>query len=124
MQEPEQREIRSVISHGNFKETYLQMALPISSAKDEDTPALDALSHILGGGEASRLVQKVKLEKGLVNSISASSYTPKDPGLFIIGATLPAENVEKAIEGHSGRSDSFENRRGDRGGTPSCQGEC
>jgi zinc protease len=98
LQESEQRGSRTVISHGNFKETYLQIALPISSAKDEDTPALDALSQILGGGESSRLVQKVKLEKALVHSIYASSYTPKDPGLFIIGATLPAENVERAIE--------------------------
>ena len=98
IQESEQRGSRTVISHGNFKETYLQIALPISSAKDEDTPALDALSQILGGGESSRLVQKVKLEKALVHSIYASSYTPKDPGLFIIGATLPAENVERAIE--------------------------
>jgi zinc protease len=40
----------------------------------------------------------VKLEKGLVNSISASSFTPKDPGAFIVGATLPAENLEKAVE--------------------------
>ncbi len=98
VEEPAKKEFRSVISYGNFKETYLQMAVPISSVKDEDTPALDALSHILGGGEASRLVQKVKLEKGLVHSISASSFTPKDPGAFIIGATLPAENLEKAVE--------------------------
>ncbi len=98
MQEPEQMGVRSVISHGNFKETYLQVAFPISSATHEDTPGLDVLSYILGGGEASRMVQKIKLEKGLANSISASSFTPKDPGLFIIGATLPAENVEKASE--------------------------
>jgi len=98
VEEPAKKEFRSVISYGNFKETYFQMAVPISSVKDEDTPALDALSHILGGGEASRLVQKVKLEKGLVHSISASSYTPKDPGAFIIGATLPPENLEKAVE--------------------------
>jgi zinc protease len=98
VEEPVLIEVRPVISYGNFNETYLQIAFPISSAKDGDTPALDALSHILGGGEPSRLVQKVKLEKGLVNTISASSYTPKDSGLFIIGATLPAENVEKAIE--------------------------
>jgi outer membrane murein-binding lipoprotein Lpp len=39
-----------------------------------------------------------KLEKGLANSISASSFTPKDPGAFIVGATLPAENLEKAME--------------------------
>jgi zinc protease len=66
MEEPEQAGVRSVISHGSFRETYLQIAFPISSAKDEETPALDVLSHILGGGEASRFVQKVKLEKGLV----------------------------------------------------------
>ena len=97
-EEPEQIGVRSVISHENFKETYMQIAFPIPSATHEDTPGLDLLSHILGGGEASRLVQKVKLEKGLVHSISASSFTPKDPGLFIIGTTLPAENVEKASE--------------------------
>ena len=95
--EPSQKETRSIVSYGNLKETYLQIALPISSARDEDTPALDVLSQVLGGGESSRLVQKVKLEKGLVHSIYASSYTPKDPGALIIGATLPAENVERAV---------------------------
>lgn len=98
LKEPEQKGIRSNLTFGNFKETYLQMAVPITSVTHEDTPGLDVLEQILGGGETSRLVQKVKLEKGLVHSISASSYTPKDPGLFIIGATLPAENLEKAIE--------------------------
>jgi zinc protease len=44
------------------------------------------------------LVQKVKLEKGIVNSVSTSSFTPKDPGVFLIEATLPAENLEKAIQ--------------------------
>ena len=98
IEEPGQIGVRSIISHGNFKETYLQIAFPIPSATHEDTPGLDLLSHILGRGEASRLVQRIKLEKGLVNSISASSFTPRDPGLFIIGATLPAENVEKTSE--------------------------
>jgi zinc protease len=98
VEEPEQMGVRSIISHGNFKETYLHIAFPIPSAKHEDTPALDALSHILGGGEASRLVQRVKLEKGLVHSISSSSFTPKDPGAFIIETTLVAENIDKALE--------------------------
>jgi len=98
IEEKGKKEFRPVVSQGNFKETYLQMAVPIPSVKHEDTPALDALSYILGGGEASRLVQKVKLEKGLANSISASSFTPKDPGAFIVGATLPVENLEKAME--------------------------
>ncbi len=98
MKEPEQKGVRSHLTFGNFKETYLQMAVPISSVTHEDTPGLDVIEQILGGGETSRLVQKVKLEKGLVHSISASAYTPKDPGLFIIGATLKAENLERAVE--------------------------
>ena len=40
----------------------------------------------------------MKLEKQLVHSISSSSFTPRDRGAFIIGATLRPENVEKAIE--------------------------
>jgi len=98
LREPDQKEIRSNLTFGNFKETYLQMAIPISSVTHEDAPCLDVIEQVLGGGETSRLVQKVKLEKGLVHSISASAYTPKDPGLFIIGATLQAENLERAVE--------------------------
>jgi zinc protease len=98
VEEPEQTEFRSVISFGHFKETYLQIAFPIPSGTHVDTPPLDALSHILTGGEASRLIQKVKLEKGLVHSISASSHTPRDPGSFIIRATLLPENIEEAIK--------------------------
>ena len=49
-EEPEPQETQSVVSYGNFKETYLQLAVPITSAMDDETPALDALAHILGGG--------------------------------------------------------------------------
>lgn len=98
VKEPEQRETRLKLTFGNIKDTYLQMAVPISSAVHEDTPGLDVFAQILGGGETSRLVQNVKLEKGLVHTIYASSYTPKESGVFLIGATLPAENVEKAVE--------------------------
>jgi zinc protease len=98
IEEPVSMEVHPVITYGNFKETYLHIAFRIPSVSHEDTPALDALAQVLGGGEASRLVQRIKLEKKLVHSIYASSFTPKDPGLFIIGATLPAEQVEKTIE--------------------------
>jgi zinc protease len=96
--EPEQKGARSSATSGNFRETYLHLAVPIPSVTHEDTPGLDVLAQVLGGGETSRLVQKVKLEKGLVHSISASSYTPKDPGLFFIEATLSAENLGRAVE--------------------------
>lgn len=96
--EPEQRSVRSKLTAGKYQETYLQMAVPIPPFTHPDTAGLEMLEQLLGGGETSRLVQRVKLELGLVHSISASSYSPKDPGLFIIGATLQAENVGRAIE--------------------------
>lgn len=96
--EPTLKEVRSDLSYGSFKEAYLHIAFPGTSLLHEDTPVLDALAHLLGRGEASHLVQKVKLEKGLVHSISASSYTPKDPGGFFIEATLDPEKIEKALE--------------------------
>lgn len=96
--EPRLNEVRSDLSYGSFKEAYLHIAFPGSFLLHEDTPALDALAHLLGGGEASYLVQKIKLEKGLVHSISASSYTPKDPGGFFIEASLEPEKIEETLE--------------------------
>ncbi|MCX8116327.1 MAG: insulinase family protein [Desulfobacterota bacterium] len=96
--EPEQKAVRVKLTHGRFQEVYLQMAVPIPSFTHEDMAGLELIEQLLGGGETSRLVQKVKLELGLVHSISASAYAPKDPGLFLIGATLQAEKVEKAVD--------------------------
>ena len=55
-------------------------------------PALDLLSTILGDGRSSRLYHRVREEAGLVFGISAFSYTPGDPGLLGVDATLAPEN--------------------------------
>ena len=48
--------------------------------------------NMFGGGgisnKTSRLYRAVKDGKGLVDSVSASSYTPADPGLLFVGGTL------------------------------------
>ena len=51
-------------------------------------PALDLLSVILGDGRSSRLYRRVREESGLAYSVSAFSYTPGDPGLLGIDATV------------------------------------
>jgi zinc protease len=61
-----------------------------------DTPALDLLSMVLGEGRSSRLYRQLREEKGLVHSISAFSYSPGDPGLFGIEATLDPEKRSEA----------------------------
>jgi zinc protease len=87
-EEPPQLGRREV--HGEFATelTHLALAWHIPGVTSPDVPALDLLSTILGDGRSSRLYRRVREEAGLAFSISAFSYTPGDPGLFGIDATV------------------------------------
>src|SRR2546426_9415948 len=76
--------------------THLELAWHIPEITSPDVPALDLLSTILGDGRSSRLYRRVREEAGLAFSISAFSYTPGDPGLFGIDATLDPKKRDAA----------------------------
>jgi len=76
--------------------THLSLAWHIPEVTNPDVPALDLLSTILGDGRSSRLYRRVREEAGLAYRISAFSYTPGDPGLFGIDATLDPKKREAA----------------------------
>jgi len=98
-QEPPQKQIRTaLIRDRNAAETRLDIAFHIPSIKGDDVNALDLTADILGARENSRLERVLKQEKRLVNSISAESLTPKEPGLMTISATLEAKNLEAATK--------------------------
>ncbi len=94
--EPPQLGRREV--HGEFSTelAHLAMAWHIPEVTSPDVPALDLLSTILGDGRSSRLYRRVREEAGLAFGISAFSYTPGDPGLFGIDATLDPKKREAA----------------------------
>jgi zinc protease len=71
---------------------------PAVALAHPDTPYLDLLAFVLGEGESSRLVRRVKEAEGLVDRVDASCYTPLDPGLFGVSADLDAERVADAVE--------------------------
>lgn len=97
--EPSQTAIRSAaIRDGNAKETRLSIGFHIPSIRGGDVNAIDLAADILGGRDSSRLVRLLKKEKQLVTSIAAYSYTPKDPGLFVITASLDAKDLEPATK--------------------------
>ncbi len=96
--EPPQKELRTVISEDEIKETHLGMAFHVPELRHPDTYAIDVLANILGQGESSRLYQKLKEKKQIVHSISAYAMTPKEPGAFFITANLEAKNVKETIE--------------------------
>src|SRR5207302_7131402 len=53
-------------------------------------------SSILGEGRSSRLYRRVREEKGLAFGVSAFSYTPGDPGLLGVDATVDPKKREAA----------------------------
>ena len=66
-------------------DTYLGLAWLAPELMSTDARVLDVLAEILGGGDASRLAEVVQQEKQLASSVYAHCYTPKDPGLFMVG---------------------------------------
>src|SRR4051812_38548679 len=92
--EPPQLGRREVHKEFATELTHLSMAWHIPEVTSPDVPALDLLSTILGDGRSSRLYQRVREEAGLAFGISAFSYTPGDPGLFGIDATLEPKKRE------------------------------
>jgi len=81
----------------DVNQTNLALALPVARFADPDTPVLDVLAQILGQGETSRLYDSLRNEKQLVYRINGSAFTPHDPGLLEISATLEADKVEAAL---------------------------
>jgi zinc protease len=76
----------------------LSVAWHIPEITHPDVPALDLLSTILGDGRSSRLYRRVREETGLAYGVSAFSYTPGDPGLLGIDATVEPAKRERAQE--------------------------
>ncbi len=96
-QEPPQLGRREVHQEFATELTRLDLVWHIPQVSHPDVPILDLLSTILGDGRSSRLFRTLREEKGLVHSISAFAYTPGDPGLFGIGATLDADKRDATV---------------------------
>src|SRR6202035_5146497 len=87
-EEPPQLGRREVHNEFATELTRLSLAWHIPEITHPDVPALDLLSGILGEGRSSRLYRRVREQAGLAFSVSAFSYTPGDPGLLGVDATV------------------------------------
>ncbi len=94
--EPPQLGRREVHQEFATELSHLTLAWHIPAVTNPNVPALDLLSTILGEGRSSRLYRRVREEAGLAFGISAFSYTPGDPGLFGIDATVDPKKREAA----------------------------
>ncbi|HUU04152.1 MAG TPA: pitrilysin family protein [Myxococcota bacterium] len=95
--EPRQRKLRLRLVKDDIKETHFGIAWHIPAVTAADAPALDLLAVIMGQGESSRLSLGLKRGLNLVNEIHAYAYTPKDPGLFVVGGSCPPAKTRRAL---------------------------
>jgi zinc protease len=72
------------------------IVFPIGGLSDADTPALDLLATLLGGGRSSRLNQDCVEKLGLAEQIEAFAYAPPGHGLWGVEARCAPEK-EKAL---------------------------
>lgn len=93
-----QLKARIKIDETKFNTLSTYISWPIPKVKNKDIPALDLLSMLLGSGDSSRLTKKIRNELGLVNYIVSSTYTPQDPGLFVIGSAMKEENYSDCMD--------------------------
>ncbi len=96
--EPLQSEPRFASARMDIQEAHIGVGWPGPALADEDTPAVDVLSVLLGTGESSRLYKKVRRERELVTDCYAYAYTPKEPGMLGLGAQVQGQPVKPALE--------------------------
>jgi zinc protease len=95
-EEPPQLGRREAHSEFATELSRLSIAWHIPELTHPDVPALDLLAGILGDGRSSRLYRRVREQAGLAFGVSAFSYTPGDPGLFGVDATVDPKKRDEA----------------------------
>lgn len=96
--EPPQATFKYQELRGDIHQAYMEIGFHTPGVLAPDTEALDLLAAIVGRGRSSRLHQRVKEERQLVDTIGADSYAYADVGLFHITATLDPTNRFPAAE--------------------------
>lgn len=114
-QEPAQLAPRFARKTGAYRISRLEWAYHTVPQSHPDAPALDLLAAIVGQGRSSRLVDRIKENQKLVYSISAWSYTPKEPGMFGITASFDPGKEDRTITAIQEEIDSWLNSRFSRG---------
>lgn len=95
--EPVQKKYQYKTQQYKIQDRHLHLAFKAPNVKHKDIPALDVLSMVLGQGDSSILVKKLRLEKPVVSSISAFSYNPQDQGLFAISAHYQGNKMDEVV---------------------------
>lgn len=88
---------RTVKEDPSLNRAYLMLGYPSVSLFSPDMYPLDVAAYILGNGSASRLVSRLRDDRGLVDSVSAFSHTPaREGGIFGVSAAMDPAKLAAA----------------------------
>ncbi len=96
--EPPQDGLRLASLRMQVQESHLALGFHVPGADHPDAPLLDLLAFIIGGGESSRLYTRLVADEQLVTGIGAFAYTPPDPGMFVVTASLESAEMRRAYD--------------------------
>ncbi len=97
--EPAQKSYRFQFEKSDLQDQFIHFSFKAPSVKHKDVPALDVLSMILGQGDSSRLIKKLRLKEPVATSISAFNYNPQDKGLFVVSAGFEKGKLQPITDG-------------------------
>ena len=95
------------IKKTSFQETHLHLAWRLLSSFQNDLPALDAFSVMMGQGHSSRLYKKLRLQNLYVNSVSSYTYVLRDSGIFVISCELSEDKIDITLDNLAKEISSF-----------------
>lgn len=97
--EAAQKSARIEVQKSSFEESLFHISWPIPKVDHKDVPALDVLSMVLGQGDSSRLVKRLRIDSAIANSVGSSSFTPKNQGLFTVSGSANSEKLKDVFTG-------------------------
>lgn len=85
------------IEKTKFSQSLMYFSWRTPGPADKEMPGLDVLAAILGQGESSRLLQRLRLQEPLALSTGSSVFSCLKQGLFLISVAFQQENYSKIL---------------------------
>ena len=94
--EPPQMGRREIHEEFPTELSRLSLSWRIPGLTNADTPALEILGEILGGGKSSRLNREIRERKQIAHSASAGMFSLQNEGVFVMQAVTDLDKREAA----------------------------
>ncbi|MCD4780438.1 MAG: insulinase family protein [Candidatus Omnitrophica bacterium] len=96
--ESTQNSPRFAFHHKNIEQMHLALGMLGYNENQQDRYVLNLLSVILGGNMSSRLFVELREKRGLAYSVSCSSKSMHDTGIFFIRAGVDNQKIVKSMD--------------------------